>query len=154
MRAPHLLSVSFRPCSSEDLPAVKHLLSRCGLPSSDLTRETLDHFICATADGSMIGIVGIEPQDATGLIRSLAVAPSHRNGGVASALVERAEQAAVDLGIVSAYALTETAEGFLIRRGYRRVERDAAPESIRETTEFRTLCPESAVLMEKAFTAR
>ena len=45
--------------------------------------------------------------------------------------------------------LTTTAEDFFVRRGYGVVGRDAAPAVVQKTTEFRSLCPDSAVCMMK-----
>jgi amino-acid N-acetyltransferase len=42
-----------------------------------------------------------------------------------------------------------TAEGFFAKQGYCRTARDSAPDEIQETTEFRTLCPATAVCMVK-----
>ena len=41
------------------------------------------------------------------------------------------------------------AEPSMSKRGYVRLERDAAPSSIASTAQFRELCPDSAVLMHK-----
>ncbi len=68
---------------------------------------------------------------------------------VASHLAERAEECAASLKIEALYLLTITAEGFFAKRGYHRVERDSAPSSVRETAEFKNLCPASAVCMVK-----
>jgi amino-acid N-acetyltransferase len=45
------------------------------------------------------------------------------------------------------YLLTTTAEGFFARRSYEKVDRDAVPGVIKETAEFQSLCPASAVCM-------
>jgi amino-acid N-acetyltransferase len=43
----------------------------------------------------------------------------------------------------------ESDEGFFARRGYHKVGRDAVPAAIKETVEFQSLCPASAVCMVK-----
>lgn len=65
------------------------------------------------------------------------------------ALVAKAEGHAKAHGVEEVYLLTTTAEGFFARLGYERVEREGAPESIRGTKEFSSICPSSAVLMRK-----
>ncbi|HXI21293.1 MAG TPA: hypothetical protein VNH46_09420, partial [Gemmatimonadales bacterium] len=52
-------------------------------------------------------------------------------------------------GIVDLYLLTSTAEPFFGRRGYRVADRGAAPEAIRRTAEFASLCPSSCAFMHK-----
>ena len=51
------------------------------------------------------------------------------------------------------YLLTNTAERFFERLGYRRTDRENAPEAIRRTQEFSGLCPSSSALMVKALPA-
>jgi N-acetylglutamate synthase-like GNAT family acetyltransferase len=47
------------------------------------------------------------------------------------------------------FLLTTTAEAFFARRGYGRIAREHAPESIRTTCEFADICPASSALMVK-----
>lgn len=48
--------------------------------------------------------------------------------------------------------LTQTAADFFARQGYRVMERDAAPQEVQASEEFRSLCPSSAVCMVKSLT--
>jgi amino-acid N-acetyltransferase len=45
--------------------------------------------------------------------------------------------------------LTTTAEDFFRALGYARIARELAPEAIRTTREFSSLCPASSVVMVK-----
>ena len=47
------------------------------------------------------------------------------------------------------YLLTTTAEDFFARRGYVRIARDEAPETIRATREFADICPAGSAIMRK-----
>ena len=69
--------------------------------------------------------------------------------GCATALVARAERHARERGARRIYLLTTTAADFFARLGYKRVEREQAPGSIRSTGEFSSLCPVTSVLMMK-----
>ena len=51
-------------------------------------------------------------------------------------------------GVLEIYLLTTTAEGFFRRNGFERIERKIVPEVIKQTTEFTSLCPSSAVCMK------
>jgi amino-acid N-acetyltransferase len=53
------------------------------------------------------------------------------------------------MGVEVVYLLTTTAESFFAHRGYRRIERSQAPESIRSTREFSEICPASSAFMSK-----
>jgi amino-acid N-acetyltransferase len=128
---------------------VRRLLGQANLPTADLTAGHLEHFFgCGAADAPR-GVVGIELHGREALLRSLAVDPDMRGRGCAKALVARAERHARELGARRVYLLTTTAADFFAHLGYKRLERDRAPESIRATSEFSALCPASSVLMLK-----
>lgn len=128
---------------------MKELLAACQLPYSDLTPSHLEHFMAAWDGPQMAGVVGLELLGDVALLRSLAVPAEYRGRWIGSQLTRRAEAYARSQGVQVLYLLTLTAEGFFARRGYRVVGRDTAPAAIQETTEFRSLCPDSAVCMVK-----
>ncbi len=133
----------------KDEPYIKQLLILCGLPQEDITPEHLHHFFVLKEKGQVIGLVGVEVLGPFGLLRSLAVDPRYRCQGFASQLTEKAEEYAASLKIEMLYLLTITAEGFFTKRGYQRVERNSAAFPVLGTTEFKNLCPISAVCMVK-----
>jgi N-acetylglutamate synthase-like GNAT family acetyltransferase len=47
----------------------------------------------------------------------------------------------------SIYLLTETADGFFPRFGFRRIERNEASPAVQQSVEFRELCPVSSTVM-------
>ena len=83
------------------------------------------------------------------LLRSLVVTDDLRGRGFGGALTDAAEDLARTLDVASVYLLTTSADAFFLSRGYRPIQRSEAPEKIRSTTQFNTLCPDSAVLMTK-----
>ena len=125
------------------------LLESAGLPTSDLDGAQLQHFFFIGTASVPTGLVGLELCGEQALLRSLAVAPSAREGGAGTALVEHAEAHARSHGARDVYLLTTTAADFFARRGYVRIGREAAPESIRSTREFADICPASSALMVK-----
>jgi amino-acid N-acetyltransferase len=100
----------------------------------------------------LVACVGLEIHGDTALLRSLAVAPAHRQHGVGSAAVVAAERLARRHEVKRIYLLTTTAASFFDARGYQRRERASAPPALQRTTEFSTLCPASAVCMAKNLT--
>lgn len=142
-------AVDFGPVQRGDLPHIRQLLDATGLPHADITEAGLASFLCARSGAKLVGIVGLEPLGDEALVRSLAVASTHRGRGVATELLQRIEQVARRRRALRVYALTQTIEGLLLRRGYVRIARETAPQSIRNTTEFRGLCPDTAVLLAK-----
>ncbi len=129
--------------------AVKALLAAARLPVDDITPDAMAHFLGAWSGPHLQGVVGIEPYGDTALLRSLAVAESRRGTGLGSALLAHAERHARESGCRTIYLLTTSAQPYFEKRGYTVTPRDAAPEAIRGTSQFSTLCPASAVLMVK-----
>ena len=125
------------------------LLRAADLPNEDLTDSHLEHFFIAGAPEAALGLVGLELLGRHALLWSLVVDPRVRATGIGSRLVEHAEAHARAHGADSIYLLTTTAEGFFGTRGYARTERSTAPESIRATQEFASLCPASSAFMIK-----
>lgn len=140
-----ILEVARRPVRS---PALA-LLQGASLPTNDLTDEHLEHFFFLGPRTAPIGLVGLEMLGKYALLRSLVVAPDSRAAGTGSTLVACAEQYARKQGVDTIYLLTTTAEQFFARRGYARVERREAPDSIRSTREYSELCPTTSAFMVK-----
>lgn len=129
---------------------VEGLLKDADLHFLDLRNSKEIQLFGLCVDANLIGVVGVEPYEAAGLLRSLAVLKSARKSGYGKALVERAEAWALDQGIRSLYLLTTTAAEFFSRIGYEVVPRTNAPTSIAGTGQFADLCPLSAVFMHKS----
>ena len=133
-----------------DQTAVLKLLAEAELPVEDLSPDKLKHFLVARANnGSVIGVIGLEPFHEVGLLRSLAVHPSWRGRGLGFALTRHLEAYASELGIKTLFLLTLTAVEFFPKLGYQVVERSVIPEVIATTEEFRGVCPASAVCLSK-----
>ena len=128
---------------------VMNLLAACSLPNTDISPKKLEHFFGCGAEPDPRGVVGVELYGEFGLLRSLAVHESVRGKGCGKRLVEEAEQYAGRNGVRRLYLLTTTAPAFFESRGYARVSRDAVPAPIRATSEFSTLCTDTASVMAK-----
>ena len=134
---------------SSDLPDIQALLTQAQLPAGDLSAAALEHFLVIRAGDEVTGAVGLEPFGTVALLRSLVVTDDLRGRGFGGALTDAAEDLARTLDVASVYLLTTSADAFFLSRGYRPIQRSEAPEKIRSTTQFNTLCPDSAVLMTK-----
>lgn len=132
--------------------AAARLLRSVDLPTDDLDVLALDDFLGCGTGQDLSGLVGLETGDGVALLRSLAVAPSSRGTGLGRELVARAEALAQKRGANAVYLLTETAEPFFRRLGYRHLEREQAPDFIRNTSEFKNICPAGAAFMVKDLT--
>lgn len=106
--------------------------------------------VACGAESNPGGVVGVELYGEVALLRSLAVAQDARGKGCGRRLVEEIERYAARNGVKHLYLLTTTAERFFASLGYVRVQRDAVPPAIRATTEFTTLCSDTAAVLVKA----
>ena len=135
-----------------DLVAVLALLQEAGLPTADLASAAGLHMWVLLDNESLIGVIGMERFGARALLRSLAVAPGYRQRGMGHQLVARLEREAEADGVEQLVLLTETAEKFFRAIGFEVIERRHVPEEIKQSAEFRSLCPASAVCMSKLLT--
>ena len=139
--------VAYSMAEPSDYPGIRRLLTLAGLPHSDLDVENVLTFVLARQADTIVGVAGLEVHGDVGLARSLAVHPARRCEGIGSELLRQIVQLARENGLHELYTLTETIEDLLVARGFRRLDRSAAPEAIQQTAEFQGLCPESAALL-------
>lgn len=141
-----------RAATPGDLPAVERLLTESSLPL-DGVREALPTFVVAETGGELVGVAGVECCVANGLLRSVAVHPDWRSHGVGRALVTRVISDAEARGTNALFLLTTTAERYFPSFGFTEITRDAVPDDIKATAEFREACPASATVMMRPVAA-
>lgn len=141
-------TVTLRPAAEVGLAYVERLLRENDLPVDDVRSKPGSFYVGYDGDDP-VGAGGVEVYGSEGLLRSVVVERAARGAGVGTALCEALETAAADAGVETLYLLTTTAAGFFEDRGYVRIEREEAPEAIRETAEFDSLCPATATCMRK-----
>jgi len=132
---------------------VEALLTEAQLPVADLASSRSLNLLGIRDGGRLLGVVGVEVYGSVGLLRSLAVKPSHRKSGLGVSLVSNAETWAAEQGVETLYLLTTTAAQFFARRGYEGVPRSEAPAAIAATAQFSDLCPASSTFMRKVLAA-
>ncbi len=132
-----------------DLPVVLTLLEANALPTVGVS-ENQGGFVVARLNTQIVGCCGLETYGAHALLRSLVVRVEYRDAKIAAALVEGVLSQAAEAGIVETYLLTTTAPDYFRRFGFRNVQRSEAPDGIRSSWEFRTGCPDSAVLVKRS----
>ena len=133
-----------------DFDAILALLAGAGLPTHDLSLESIKNFSLATQGGALVGAIALERYGDVGLLRSLVVASTRRKVGVGAALVEAAERKARGQGLSALILLTETAQDFFMHMGYAVTSRIDAPKAVQASSEFAGVCPVSATCMVKA----
>lgn len=110
----------------------------------------MNDFLVLRAGDDLVGCVGLERAGDAGLLRSLAVTPESWGVGLGDVLLRAIEAKAVAAGIQRLFLLTTSAPNFFAARGYLPVTRSDAPDTIRSTTEFASICPASATCMARA----
>ena len=146
------VTAAIRPANPDDLGVVEALLVASGLPTAGVA-DALGDFLVAEHDGTIVGVVGVEQCCGYGLLRSTAVEASWRSRGLGRQLVERAVAAAESKGLQALYLLTTTAERYFPSFGFSVTTREKVPDAVRDTVEFRTACPASAVVMVRPLAA-
>jgi len=144
MAAAHL-----RTATTQDADSIRALLAASGLPTSDLVTAQPE-FVVACAGTDVVGAGALQRFGAAALLRSVAVVPDLRGTGLGRLLVQELERRARAAQVRELLLLTETAKDFFQHQGYSAIVRQAAPQALQATDEFRTLCPVSATCMRKA----
>jgi len=144
------LHPTIRRSQGADHAAVLALLQGAGLPTDDLTSAPDPHLWVIEADESLFGVIGMERFGRHGLLRSLAIAPNYRQRRLGHQLVARLERDPEAIGVEQLVLVTETAETFFRAIGYEVIDRRYVPEEIKQSAEFQSLCPASAVCMTKS----
>jgi amino-acid N-acetyltransferase len=132
--------------TSADIPVIKQLLVANQLPTEGID----DHwktFIVARDDGEIVGCGGSEAYQFAALLRSIAVADSHRGRGIGRRIVRQLLDRLASRGIREFYLLTTTAEAYFAKRGFKPIDRDEVHPQLLASSEFQGACPDSAVCM-------
>jgi amino-acid N-acetyltransferase len=138
--------VSIGPASREELPRIVELLDDGGLPPDGL-EDHLPTILVARLHGKVVGSAALELYGTAALLRSVVVRRDLRGTGLGSRLTEAALRLSREFGVAEAYLLTETADLFFPRFGFRNIPRSRVPSSVRSSVEFTSACPASARAM-------
>ena len=131
-----------------DLHSIKQLLTVNNLPIEDVQLGKI-HFFIFKNESRIVGTIGLEEYDNIGLIRSLAVVNPYKSRGIGTKLVKYLLDYCQSKNIDYVYLLTTTAHEYFFRFGFKIIDRAKAPESIRQTSEFKDICPATAICMIK-----
>jgi amino-acid N-acetyltransferase len=131
-----------------DLPVVRALLDRLHLPL-DGVEEHLPTMLVAREGQRIVATAALEMYADGALLRSVAVEPRHQGNGLGHQLTDAALQLAATQGAHTVFLLTTTAERFFPKFGFERIDRQQVPASVRESVEFQSACPASAIVMRK-----
>lgn len=125
---------------------VKALLAEVNLPLEGV-EENFSNFLKLVVDGELAAVAGLEVYGKCGLLRSVAVAPAYQHSGLGQGITRAVINRARELGLTEVYLLTQTASDFFTRFGFKPIDRNAVDPAVRQSVEFKSACPASAVCM-------
>jgi amino-acid N-acetyltransferase len=134
--------------TERDLPYVRALLERLHLPVAGV-EEHLPTMLVAREGEQIVGTAALELYVDGVLLRSVAVEPRYQGRQLGHQLTDAALQLATAHGANTAFLLTTTAERFFPKFGFEQIDREQVPPSVRESVEFQSACPSSAIVMRK-----
>ena len=135
--------LAIAPLQPHERAAVHQLLSASRLPLAGFDAPNVTAIVARDGE-TIVGSAAIERHGAFGLLRSVAVAESHRNRQLGLQLTRAAIALARGLELRALYLLTETAAGFFPKFGFSAVSRAEIPAEVQQSVEFTSVCPASA----------
>ncbi len=139
-----ILLKNVRPAQAPDLI---DFLQKVNLPTTDLPKD-LSGFTLALEGEQIVGSAGMELLGDIGLLRSVAVAETHRNHKLGQRLFSAALDYARSHDVREVFLITNTAERYFEKNGFRQAERSTTPDEIAQTEQFSALCPSTAAVMK------
>jgi protein-tyrosine-phosphatase/N-acetylglutamate synthase-like GNAT family acetyltransferase len=137
------------PATAGDRPELEALLVGAGLPLNGLDDAFPDRFVLARIDRELVGAAALERWGNDMLLRSVAVAESHRGQGIAAFLVADRLVAARMEGAEAVYLLTLSAGEYFERQGFIGFERTRLPPALAASTQVSLPACAKAVAMVK-----
>jgi amino-acid N-acetyltransferase len=138
--------VRIEQATSQDLAEIEALLAANRLPIAGV-KDWMESALVARAGSRTIGCAALEVYASGVLLRSVAVESAWRGRGVGGQLTDAGLALARSRGAEAAYLLTTTAGDFFPRFGFERVERADVPDEVKQSIEFTSACPSSALVM-------
>jgi amino-acid N-acetyltransferase len=129
------MQIDLQPASARDRDTILELLTVNHLPLDGLV-DHLGTAIVARSGENVVGCAALELFSDGALLRSVAVRADVRGCGLGQQLAQAALDKAAELGVRSVYLLTTTAEHFFPRFGFKVIEREQVPMSVRQSLEF------------------
>ena len=133
--------------TAEAFDSFKKLIASADLPTEDLDFEK-QFLIGYYEDDALMATGGLEIFNTDAILRSLTVRLGSRNKSLGSRMVDDLLSRATGKGVTTIYLLTETATDFFRKKGFEEVSRQHAPDSVKSSGEFSSLCADTAVCMK------
>lgn len=133
--------------SEEDSGLIIRLLREYDLPTEDIGVSDIEFYIVKESE-NLVACVGLEVNQDTALLRSMAIKKESAHQGIGTQLVNFILDESSAKQLKSLFLLTETAAPFFEKLGFITVERNSVPAAIQHSKEFSELCADTAVCMK------
>lgn len=141
--------MQLRSATARDTAGIRALLVAADLPIDDLATSGARFVVACDETDAIIAAGALQILGEFALLRSVTVAPEFRGAGLGASIVQELERVARDAQLKQLALLTLTAQPFFENLGYHVIGRQAVPQVLQGTEEFRALCPVSAICMTK-----
>ena len=132
--------------NTESFEVFRSLLKASNLPAGDLNFKR-DLLVGYYEGADLVGTGGLEVHGNYALLRSLSVKLGIRGRSVGTTITEFLLKEAAKKKLKGIYLLTETARGFFLKKGFTEVSRTQVPEEVKSSSEFSSVCPDTATVM-------
>ncbi|HET6272642.1 MAG TPA: arsenic resistance N-acetyltransferase ArsN2 [Bacteroidota bacterium] len=136
-----------RQATRVDLTGIEQLLESASLPTLGVS-EHIRHFLVAEMEGEIAGAIGLEVYGETALLRSAVVASGLQRTGIGGLLYAQIVEQAKRLAVQRLILLTNTAEKYFERKGFKKIDQKSVTGPITSSVEFTGACPSHAACME------
>ncbi|HKJ33589.1 MAG TPA: GNAT family N-acetyltransferase [Balneolales bacterium] len=133
--------------SNYEMDQVKNFLS-----DHNLSTDGIEKAITLTArqHDEIVGVISLQINNQIGLLKSFFVINKMRSKGIGNKLYKRIINHANIQGIRQLYLITETADDYFYRMGFRHLAKNETPEIVKYSYDFMAKCCECARVMNKA----
>ena len=146
------MNLKIRPAGNQDINRIVKILTDNHLPVEDIAEEKVQLF-AGVIDDRIVASIGLEDHEKYGLLRSLAVDSDYKNRKIGDKLIKYLLDYVKIKGINALYLLTTTADKYFEKQGFCRLCRMQVPDRIKQTKQFKDICPDSAIVMFKETTS-
>lgn len=141
----NLDDIRIRAALEPDLDDVLSLLIDEDL-NIDGVHENIGNFVVATENKVLVGCGGAEAFQFVALIRSIVVHPDQRSRGIGRRIVREMLDRLSSRGLREFYVVTEDAEPWFRKRGFKPCDRDEVHPQILESTEVSNASDDAVIM--------
>lgn len=139
-------SITIDRLTKKDQAWVVALLEEANLPTVDVNLDK-QVFLKVSNKNILMAIGALETSGEYGLVRSVVVPQKLRGKGAGVSIIKALIDEAKTIELSQLFLLTETADKFFSKLGFKIAERKHVPQEISQMEEFTSICPSSAVCM-------